>query len=129
MDAGGYEDPRWWSAEDFAWIKSEARTSPIFWELSADRWYWRGMFDRIPLPMSWPVYVSQAAATAYAQWRGYRLPTEAEFQRAAYGTPDGRARAYPWGDATPSPAYGVYDFTSSDQEPAASHPAPAHAFR
>jgi iron(II)-dependent oxidoreductase len=66
--------------------------------------------------------VSQAAATAYAQWRGYRLPTEAEFQRAAYGTPEGRERAYPWGDATPSPAHGVFDFTSWDPEPAGSHP-------
>jgi formylglycine-generating enzyme required for sulfatase activity len=96
---------------------------PIFWERLGDTWYWRGMFDRIPLPMSWPVYVSQADATAYAEWRGYRLPTEAEFQRAAYGTPDGTERVHPWGSAAPSPEHGVFDFASWDPEPAGSHPA------
>jgi formylglycine-generating enzyme required for sulfatase activity len=97
--------------------------APIFWERHGDAWYWRGMFDLIPLPLSWPVYVSQADAVAYAAWRGYRLPTEAEFQRAAYGTMDGSERLYPWGDASPSPMHGVFDFASWDPQPAGSHPA------
>jgi formylglycine-generating enzyme required for sulfatase activity len=97
--------------------------APIFWERHDDRWYWRGMFDLIPLPLSWPVYVSHAAATAYVQWRGYRLPAEGEFQRAAYGTSSGSERRYPWGDAAPSPSHGVFDFSSWDPEPAGSHPA------
>jgi formylglycine-generating enzyme required for sulfatase activity len=96
---------------------------PTFWERDGDTWYWRGMFDRVPLPMAWPVYVSHADATAYAEWRGYRLPTEAEFQRAAYGTPDDAERIHPWGAAMPAPAHGVFDFTSWDPEPAGSHPA------
>ena len=95
---------------------------PIFWERRGDSWYWRGMFDLIPLPLSWPVYVSQTDATAYAAWRECRLPTEAEFQRAAYGTPDGSERVHPWGDASPSAAHGVFDFASWDPEPAGSHP-------
>ena len=96
---------------------------PVFWERRDDRWYWRGMFDLMPLPLAWPVYVSQADAAAYAAWRGHRLPTEAEFQRAAYGTSDGRERPHPWGDESPLPTHGVFDFTSWDPEPAGSHPA------
>jgi gamma-glutamyl hercynylcysteine S-oxide synthase len=93
---------------------------------------WRGMFDLIPLPMSWPVYVTHEQATAYAQWRGWRLPTEAEFQRAAYGVPSASSEAattkdvkrqYPWGNDAPQPKHGVFDFTSWDPEPACTHPA------
>ena len=107
---------------DYLEFVEQGGAPPVFWERHDDRWYWRGMFDRIPLPMSWPVYVSHAAATAYAKWRGYRLPSEAEFQRAAYGTPSDHERVYPWGEATPSPTYGVFDFSSWDPEPAGSHP-------
>ena len=110
------------NADFLEFVNSGAR-SPIFWERIEDKWYWRGMFDLVPLPMSWPVYVSQADAAAYAEWRGWRLPTEAEFQRAAYGTPDGTERTYPWNDALPSSEHGVFDFASWDPEPAGSHPA------
>ena len=110
------------NADYLEFVKSGGQP-PAFWEKSGDDWYWRGMFDLIPLPMSWPVYVSQADATAYARWRGYRLPSEAEFQRAAYGAPTGAERLFPWGTAIPSPQHGVFDFASWDPEPAGSHPA------
>jgi formylglycine-generating enzyme required for sulfatase activity len=83
---------------------------------------WRGMFERLALPLSWPVYVSLAEAMAFAKWSGARVPTEAEFQRAAYGTPEGTERHHPWGDAVPTAAHGVFDFNSWDPEPAGSHP-------
>jgi iron(II)-dependent oxidoreductase len=92
-----------------------------------DAWYWRGMFDMIPLPLSWPVYVSHAEASAYARWRGCRLPTEAEYQRAAFGTRDAE-RLHPWGDEAPTERHGVFDFSSWDPEPAGSHPAGASAW-
>ena len=50
-------------------------------------------------------------------------PTEAEFQRAAFGSPRGGERAHPWGDDRPSAVHGVFDFSSWDPEPAGSHPA------
>ena len=92
------------NAEYMTFVESGA-PAPLFWEKVDGRWFWRGMFELIPLPMSWPVYVSQEEASAYAQWRGWRLPTEAEYQRAAL-------------DASPV----VCDFTSWDPEPAGSHP-------
>ena len=83
------------------------------------------MFENIPLPPAWPVYVSYAEAAAYAKWRGSRLMTEAEYQRAAYGEPAGSPdgeRQYPWGNTTPSPEHGVFNFSSWDPEPVGSHP-------
>jgi formylglycine-generating enzyme required for sulfatase activity len=100
----------------------------LFWERQGDAWFWRGMFELIPLPPSWPVYVSFAEASAFCRWRGVRLPTEAEFQRAAYGTPEGTERRHPWGSADPTSERGVFDFTSWDPEPAGSHPHGASAW-
>jgi ergothioneine biosynthesis protein EgtB len=122
VDAAGYDDQRWWTADDFAWIQGEPR-HPLFWERHDGEWYWRGMFGLVPLPVSWPVYVSHAEAAAFARWRGGRLPTEAEFQRAAYGAADGQERRFPWGDAPASSERGVFDFSSWDPEPAGSHAA------
>ena len=126
VEAGGYTDGRWWSAADRAWIAREGIRHPLFWEpgeaAGGPRWYWRGMFDRLPLPLEWPVYVSHAEAAAFARWQGARLPTEAEYQRAAFGSPEGE-RPHPWGGAEPSRDRGVFDFASWDPEPAGTHPA------
>jgi len=122
VEAGGYADARWWRPDDFAWIQREGVRHPLFWERHGGQWYWRGMFGRIPLPLAWPVYASFAEAAAFARWRDARLPTEAEFQRAAFGTLDGTERAFPWGESDPSASHGVFDFSSWDPEPAGSHP-------
>src|SRR5439155_20549300 len=138
VDAGGYTNPAWWRAEDWDWIQREAVAHPLFWDRHVEDWYWRGMFDLLPLPPAWPVYVSHAEASAYARWRGARLPTEAEFQRAAFGDPhrvalrtDGALRGerlHPWGDAEPAAEHGVFDFSSWDPGPAGAHPTGSSAW-
>ena len=133
--AGGYGDARWWQPEDWRWVQSERIEHPLFWERADRGWRWRGMFELMPLPMAWPVYVSHAEAAAYARWRGGRLPTEAEYQRAAFGGNEAevvgagpRPRLHPWGEATPVDVHGVFDFSSWDPQPAGSHPAGASAW-
>jgi formylglycine-generating enzyme required for sulfatase activity len=86
------------------------------------------MFEPLPLPADWPVYVSHAEASAYARWKGRRLMTEPEFHRAAYGAPDGNERAHPWGDAAPDPTRGHFDFQGFDPAPVGAHPAGASAW-
>jgi ergothioneine biosynthesis protein EgtB len=128
VEAGGYATDRWWRPGDWAWVETQRLRHPLFWERQADAWMWRGMFDRYPLPLAWPAYVSYAEASAYARWRGLRLPTEAEYHRAAYGTPSGGERPYPWGQAEPAPKHGALDFSSWDPTPAGTHPAGASAW-
>jgi ergothioneine biosynthesis protein EgtB len=105
VDAGGYDDPQWWRPEDWQWVQRDRVRHPLFWTRSDGGWQWRGMFESVPLPPSWPVYVSLAEALAFARWSGARLPTEAEFQRAAEGA-----------------APGLCDFASWDPHPAGTHP-------
>jgi len=57
--------------------------APFFWAEGAGRWFYRGMFAEIPLPLDWPVHVMHSEAEAYAKWRGASLPTEAQFHCAA----------------------------------------------
>ena len=128
VEAGGYRDARWWRDDDYTWIQSERIRHPLFWEREGAQWFWRGMFEMIALPAAWPVYVSFAEASAFARWKDARLPTEAEFQRAAYGTVSSDERQHPWGDAPPTASHGVFDFESWDPHPAGSHPAGQSAF-
>ena len=70
---------------------------PHYWIQRGGQWFYRGMFAEIPLPLNAPVYVTHVEAAAYARWRGKSLPTEAQFHRAAFETPGGGERLYPWG--------------------------------
>lgn len=123
VDAFAIERHNVTNAAYLEYLEASGGAPPLFWERHDGRWYWRGMFDLLPLPMSWPVYVTQEEATAYARRQGARLPTEAEFQRAAYGSPSGTERQHPWGGAPPAAVHGAFDFESWDPQPAGSHPA------
>jgi len=108
--AGGYTERSFWSTTAWEWITSSGVKHPKFWKPVGDDWFCRTMFTDIPLQPYWPVYVSHAEAEAYARWKRKSLPTEAQFHRAAFGTPDGSERLYPWGNARPKRRYGNFGF-------------------
>ena len=128
IEAGGYEDASLWSNDDWAWRSTAGIRHPGFWLRREGAWFQRTMFNEIPLPMDWPVYVSYAEASAYARWAGKSLPTEAQWQRAAYGTPQGDERAYPWGSEPPSSNRGNFDFERWDPTSVGAFPEGASAF-
>jgi len=101
---------------------------PHFWVRRGRDFFYRGMFGEIPLPLDWPVYVTQAEAAAYAEWRGKSLPTEAQVHRAAYGTGGGEERSFPWGDAPPGPSRGNFDFYNWEPVPVTATPEGDSAF-
>jgi gamma-glutamyl hercynylcysteine S-oxide synthase len=128
VEAGGYHRRDLWTEDGGRWRETDAVEHPAFWVRHGGAWAWRGMFEEIPLPPSWPVFVSGDEAAAYARWRGRRLPTEAEYQRAAYGSPSGAERPFPWGDAPADPSRGNFDFASWEPVPAGSRPSGASAW-
>ncbi len=101
---------------------------PHFWVRHGNSIYYRGMFQDFPLPLDWPVYVTQLEAESYAKWLGKALPTEEQFHRAAYGTPSGETRPFPWGHAEPIYAHGNFDFKRWDPERVYATPAGDSAF-
>ena len=128
IDAGGYESRAFWSDDDWSWRSEQGISHPAFWRREGNQWLYRTMFQEIPLPLDWPVYVSQAEAKAYANWAGKSLPTEAEWQRAAYGTSGGEERAFPWGAVQPNAGFGNFDFARWDPVPVNAFPQGESAF-
>ena len=136
VQANGYDDPGYWTAEDWAWKIHQRLEHPNFWLSRSSspasapdtRWEYRAMFGSMPLPESWPVYVSYAEASAFARWAGKKLPTEAQWHRAAYGTPEGGEQIYPWGDAPPEGYRGNFHHQRWDPTPVDAHSAGASAF-
>ena len=99
---GGYGRRELWSEAGWAWREREAVERPLYW--TADGGGER-RFDSIArLDPQVPVmHVSWFEADAYARWAGKRLPSEAEWEKAAScGSGAARARRYPWGDEPPT---------------------------
>ncbi|HEX5010392.1 MAG TPA: SUMF1/EgtB/PvdO family nonheme iron enzyme [Planctomycetota bacterium] len=128
IEAGGYGEPSWWTRDGWDWIRAQSRRHPAPWRPVRGGWRLRAMWEEIDLPLAWPVQVSHAEASAYARWAGRALPSEAQFHRAAYGTPDSDERRFPWGDAPPDARHGRFGLREWDFAPAGSHPAGASAF-
>jgi iron(II)-dependent oxidoreductase len=87
--AGGYDDPAHWTDAGWAWRSEAGLVAPQHWARDADGCWTRRRFGRTePVPPTEPVqHVCWYEADAYARWSGARLPSEAEWEVAAQGTP------------------------------------------
>jgi gamma-glutamyl hercynylcysteine S-oxide synthase len=102
---GGYRRRELWTDEGWLWLADARVGHPAQWCRLADDVWGERSFGRIaPLFLDRPVmHVSWYEAAAYASWAGKRLPTEAEWEKAAAWDLETRvARRYPWGDAPPT---------------------------
>jgi gamma-glutamyl hercynylcysteine S-oxide synthase len=105
VEAGGYAQRRYWSEEGWAWRTETSTEHPRFWqrEGSGD-WRRARLGRRETVPPDEPVqHVCWFEADAYARWAGKRLPTEAEWEKAATWDPHEGKRRFPWGEVEAGP--------------------------
>ncbi len=107
---------------DYLQFVRQGARAPHFWERRGGQYHYRGMFESVPLPLDWPVYVMHEEAAAYAKWAGKALATEAQFHRAAYATPHGLERQYPWGDQFGGLSAATFDLARWDPAPVTATP-------
>ncbi|MBL7259788.1 ergothioneine biosynthesis protein EgtB [Paractinoplanes lichenicola] len=127
IDAGGYDDPQWWSPAGWAHRQAAGLTGPAHWQRDGDGWSATTFGRTAPVVREEPVvHVCFWEAEAYAKWAGKRLPTEAEWEKAARWDPaTGRSRRFPWGDETPEPRHANLGQRQLRPAPAGAYPAGA----
>ena len=106
IDDGGYDDDRLWSPAGAAWKADEQAGAPAVLAAPRATAAWSilrfgtllDLDDHLDEPVQ---HVSFHEAEAFARWAGKRLPTEAEWEKAATWHPTAGQQLWPWGDAPP----------------------------
>jgi len=104
IDAGGYEDYRFWLSDGWDIVNEKKWDAPLYWQKIEGYWYKKDFGGLNKISPDEPVTnVSYYEADAYSKWAGKRIPTEAEWEKAASWNEDLEKKTiYPWGDELPS---------------------------
>jgi ergothioneine biosynthesis protein EgtB len=101
---GGYEEFSYWLSDGWDLVKEQGWKAPLYWVREGDKWMKKDFRGYQEIDPDEPVVnMSYYEADAYARWVGKRLPTEAEWEKAASWNEDlQRKTLYPWGDEKPT---------------------------
>jgi iron(II)-dependent oxidoreductase len=127
IEAGGYDEPRWWSARGWQHRVEVGLERPLFWSPGGSRTRFGNVEE---VPADEPVqHVCFFEAEAYAAWAGGRLPTEQEWEKACAWDPvQQRRRRWPWGDSEWTPALANLGGDSLRPAPVGAYEAGASAY-
>ncbi|HEY7911882.1 MAG TPA: ergothioneine biosynthesis protein EgtB [Blastocatellia bacterium] len=130
IKSGGYQTRSLWSDEGWAWKEEHGVACPLYWSRTGEEWLVREMFEYAPLKADHPVTgVSWYEASSYARFAGKRLPTEAEWEKAASWDPGARAkRRYSWGDSPATSELANFNFDNWGTTAAGARPAGQSAY-
>lgn len=101
-EGGGYAQPQWWDDDGAQWLRQSQARAPRYLRRDGTAWrQWRGGRWQPLVPEQAASHLTLFEARAWCRWAGRRLPTEAEWERAACTAPG----AFAWGD--------VWEWTAS----------------
>ena len=105
IEDGGYQNYRYWLADGWDLIQEQQWNAPLYWIRQDNMWKKKDFRGISKIDPDEPVInISYYEADAYARWIGKRLPTEAEWEKAAsWNEALQRKTLYPWGDHKPTP--------------------------
>jgi iron(II)-dependent oxidoreductase len=128
-EGGGYERREWWSDEGWAWKEEYDITRPGGWTPDHSGEWRLGRLEAL-CPSRPVVHVSWFEADAFARAHGLRLPSEAEWEKAAtWDQETEQARPNPWGNEAPAPGvHANVDLVDAGPAPAGAHPAGASPY-
>lgn len=104
IESGGYQDYRWWLSDGWNAIQKNKWESPMYWHRENSEWFVLDFGGKHRINPNEPVcHVSFYEADAYCKWKGMRLPSEAEWEKAACWNEELQTKTiFPWGNERPS---------------------------
>jgi ergothioneine biosynthesis protein EgtB len=90
IDDDGYRRPELWLSMGWDWLQAGPQRAPLYWRREGGHWLNHTLQGEVEIDEHSPVcHLSYFEADAFARWAGARLPTEAEWERAAGAPRDG----------------------------------------
>lgn len=104
VESEGYSEYKYWLSDGWKTVKLNNWKAPMYWQKIDDVWHVSDFIGMRKINPNEPVCnVSFYESDAYCKWAGKRLPTEAEWEKAACWNEEKKVKTiFPWGDDRPT---------------------------